>query len=151
MRHSKMASITLNGKKVLCNSVQISGKKTIDTKPYANFPSVTEPVEVQTLPYENLKIVLQGVKFPATTDNLSDTDLFRYTDLLDYYATKYDGTNGKYTLTVAYGKDTNYTLPGLGSTSGIPVVVESFSMPIDARDSIKGYLPSASVTLVETK
>ena len=146
-----MTTVTLNGKRVLCDTVVVSGKKGMDTKPYANFPASTEAVEVQTLPYENLKLVLQGVRFPTTTADLADASTFRYEDLLDYYSTKYDGSSGKYTLIVQYGKDVDHILAGLGTTSGIPVVIESFNLPISASDSKKGYMPTGTVTLSETK
>jgi len=146
-----MTIVTLNGKRVLCDTVTVSGKKGLDVAPYANFPSTVEAVEVQTLPYENLKLSVNGVRFPTTTVGLADTNVLTYEDLLDYYSTEYDGSNGKYILVVQYGKDTDYTLPGLGTTSGIPVVIESFKMPISVKDSVKGYLPQATITLVETK
>jgi len=141
------AIITINGKRVLGSKVLVGGTKNIDKKPNAN---IDGPVEVQTNTYENLTLTLQRVKFPFTTTDLANTALFNYSDLLDMYKHKYTGSN-KYTLVVTFGKDVDYTLAGLDSTSGIPVVLKSFSMPIDIQDTLNAYQPEVNIILSETE
>ena len=93
-----MTIVTLNGKRVLCNQVNLGGKKSVTSTPNAN---VDGPVEAQTNAYENLGITLQGVKFPFTTTDLADTTLFHYSDLLTMYKHKYTGSNA-YSLVVTF-------------------------------------------------
>ena len=139
-------AVTLNGKRVLCDQVLVGGTKSVVSKPNAN---VDGPIEAQTLAYENLRLTLQGVHFPFTTADLADTTIFHYSDALTMYKSKYTGANA-YTLIVVLGKDVDYTLAGLSSTAGIPVVMESFNLPLSAKASKNAYMPSGSLTLRET-
>ena len=139
-------TVTLGGFRVLCDQVVVGGTKKTNSKPNAN---IDGPVEVQTLAFENLKISLQGVHFPTTTADLADTTTLGYSDLLTMYKSKYTGSNS-YLLVVTFGKDVAYTLEGLDSTAGIPVVVENFSLPIDAKASKNAYMPTGSISLRET-
>ena len=142
-----MTTVTLNGKRVLCKAVSVAGKKQVDSKPNAN---IDGPVKAQTLAYENLSLSLQGVHLPFTTADLADTTLFHYSDMLTMYKSKYNDTNA-YTLIVTFGEDdTNYTLAGLNTIAGIPVVMESFSAPIDASNSKNAYMVVGNITLRET-
>lgn len=138
-----MTSVLLDGKKVRCSACLVSGNKNITSTPNAN---IDGPVEVQTQSYENLTITLQGVLFP--TSDLNDTTYFRYEDLLDLYKLKYTGSNQKL-LTVTYGGST--VLDGLTATAGIPVVIKSFNIAVNAKDTKAGYIPSGSIILVETE
>jgi len=131
--------------KVLCNVVQIGGNKNVDVKPYTNSGG---PVEGQTLSYENLTYTLQGVHYTGESGTLT------WPAMLSMYRHGYDGddtgVNGPIVLNVTYGNDVN--LVGTdGVTTDIRVLVKSFSLPIDAKDSRNGYLPIGNITLVETK
>jgi len=146
-----MTSVTINDKKVLCNNVTISGNKNLDVKPNAN---IDGPVEAQTLAYENLTIVMSGVKFPFTTEYLDDTTMFQYSDLMSMYINPYDGTDA-YSLKINLGQLENspelITGCDLTNTTDIKVVLSSWNFPISATNSRNGYIPEATLTFKETK
>ncbi len=147
-----------NPVRVMCQKVTVGGKKNVDSKPNAN---IDGPVEVQTLAYENLSINLTGVRFMnITTNDLSSTtanprntiQTLTYPHLLTLYKEAYDGTSGtQIVLNVSYGRNGDITdLVGLSNSANIPVVIESFSLPIDTAATKGGYLPIGNIILRET-
>jgi hypothetical protein len=142
-----IVTLTYNGVtyRVLCNQVNVSGKKNNDSTPYTN---IAGPVEAQTGAFENLLISLQGVHFTGESGTLT------WAGLISMYKQPYGGASatgvqGPITLNVRYGSTVNLT--GLEGSTNIKVVVDSFSFPIDTKDSRDGYLPIGTVTLKETK
>lgn len=126
---------------IICDKVTVSGKKNIIQKPYANGLSLSE---VQTKSFENLKYVISGVHLTDGT-NILDWD-----DVLALYKASYDGTDAA-TLNITYGKTgAEKVLNGLSASTDIKVILETPSLPIDARDSKGGYLPVATLTFIET-
>ena len=128
----------------MCSGVTLSGKKNLDDTPDVNVSTVTE---VQTLTFENLKITLNNVKFPVTTGALADATLFHYLDLYTMYKHSYNGSN-PYILNI---KIRGHDFLGLNGVKDIKVVLEDFSLPLDATDSRDGYMITGSMSLVETK
>jgi len=125
--------------KILASQVTPSGKKNIDSSPSAN---IDGPVKVQTQSYENLTIGLQRILFTQESGTIT------YENVLTLYRHRFDNTNPAY-LEVSYGTDK--TLKGSdGTTTKIPVVLESFNFPIDTSDSKNGYMPVGSLTFKET-
>ena len=125
---------------VQATSVTVGGQANIVTTPDANGTEVTE---VQTLSFANPIYNIQGVHFTGVADTLT------YSALLDMLKHKYDGTNA-ITLQVRYGEDVDL-VGSDGTTTSIPVVVKNFNFPITTKDSKDGYMPVASIQLVETK
>jgi len=124
---------------IYCDAVQVSGKRTVEAKPYAN---IGGPVEAQTLAFENPRYALRGIRFSPDLTTLT------YEQVISLYKLKYNGTNAP-VLSVTYG---NRTLKGVNGTStNIKVILESFDYPVDARDSRDGYLPTGSLVFIETK
>jgi hypothetical protein len=128
---------------VLCTSVNVSGKKSLELSPSAN---VEGPVKIQTQSQENLIYAIKGVHFPVNTPTV-----FTWQNLLELYRHKFDNTNPAY-LEVTYGTfggATNLTGQNYVLTK-IPVILDSFNFPIDVGDSRDGYMPVGSITLKET-
>jgi hypothetical protein len=126
---------------VKANKITVSGKRNLIATPNANLTGSI--VEAQTQGMENPKIVINGVHFTNETGTLT------FEDVLTLYKTPYDGDNPAL-LTLTYGN--GYVVPSItGSTSGIPAVLESYTLPFDANDSRDGYLPVGSMTFIETK
>ena len=121
-------------------SVTVGAQANITSNPDANGTGVTE---VQTLSFNNLMYNIQGVHFTGTANTLT------YVALLNMLKHKYDGTNA-ITLQVQYGDGTDL-VGSDGTTTSIPVVVKNFNFPIKTDDSRDGYMPVASIQLVETK
>ena len=127
--------------KIMCSNVQISGKKNVDATPSAN---VSGPVEAQTLSFENNQINISG----AYMVNQSGT--MDYGDIMRWYKHKYIGTN-KLFLKIRI-KDNLENWPDMnGSTTlGIPVILKSFNIVLDTKDSNGAYLPTVSLSFSET-
>jgi hypothetical protein len=124
---------------VIGDKVTVSGKKNNVVVPNANVSSI---VEVQTQSYENPKYIISNVMLTGSSGILT------YPQILQMYRWKYTGTNKIY-LTVGYG--TASTLVGVdGTTTSIPVMLDDFSLDISAKDTKSAYLPTASLTFVET-
>lgn len=106
---------------VYCKGVKFGWTNNLVSKPYANGTIVSE---VQTQTWENPIYTLSGVELVERSGALT------YAKLMEMAKNKYDGSNG-ILLTVAYGYSTTKILPSsTGSTTGIPVVVKSFSPAI---------------------
>jgi hypothetical protein len=135
--------VTATRLKVLCSQVSVSAKKNNVNKPDANINGTTE---VHTQSYENLKYAVNGIHFT------NETNTFQYRDLLALLRHKYTGSN-KVTMEVSYGKtpDAISLYAADGTTTAIPVILETFNFPIDVTQTISGYRPVLSMTLVETK
>ena len=128
--------------RILCERVTVSGKKNTVVKPNANGDNITE---VQTQGFENPKYILAGVRF----DPNASESILTYKNVLELLKAKYNGSS-QVLLQVTYGtSNTLLSTSDLTSTS-IPVVLESFTFPVDVRDSRDGYLPVATLSFVET-
>jgi hypothetical protein len=72
--------------------------------------------------------------------------------MLEMYKHVYDnngtGLNGPIVMNVTYGDST--VLTGLSGLADIKVLVKTFSLPLDAKNSKGAYLPVGNITLVET-
>lgn len=124
---------------VRCNNVLVGGKKNISANPLENGNDVAKIV---TKSYDNMRYTLQGVHV------LQESSTIQYKDVLAMLRTKYDGTNAPI-LRVTYGDSTSLVATD-GSTTAIPVILESFSFPIDANDSKDGYMPVMTLNFIET-
>jgi len=126
--------------KVLCNNVLVSGNKNNDSKPDIASDTLTE---VQTQSFENPKYVLSNINITGDSGSLT------YTHILNLYKLRYIGTN-PVVLKIQYGAGT--TVPSLTeSTSGINVVLDSFSVNFDTKETKNAYIPTATLTFKETK
>lgn len=126
--------------KVPCSEVTISGSKNNDSKPDTSSNALTE---VQTQSFENPKYVLSGVQIRPESGFLT------YAHILSLYTHKYISTN-PCTLNITY--DSNKTVSSLATgTAGIKVVLESFSIKFDTKDSRDAYIPTGTLTFRETK
>jgi len=123
-----------------CSKVLTGNKRSINAKPNAN---VDGPVEVQGKAVENRKISIPNVYF--------DTEVTIVTaeEMEDLLQLEYDGTNAPI-LTVTYGKTGTETLKSMTGSTSIPVILESYSYPVDVSDSKGGYMPVGSMIFVET-
>jgi Flp pilus assembly protein TadG len=140
-----IVNLTYNGTtyRVLCNNVTVGGTKSVDVKPYAN---ISGPVEGQTLAYENLTFNIQGIHYTGDSGTLTwDKMLEMYTHIYDNNAI---GEHGPIILNVTYGDSS--VLTGLSGLADIKVLVKTFSLPLDAKNSKGAYLPVGNITLVET-
>ena len=126
--------------KLLGQTVTPSGKKNLDVSPSAN---IDGPVKVQTQSYENLNFNIQGIHLTEDSGTLT------FDNILTLYRHRFDNTNPAY-LEVTYG-DTKTLKGSDGTTTKIPVVLESFNMPLSASDSKNAYMPVGSLTFKETK
>ena len=125
---------------VQATSVTVGGQANITSNPDANGTAV---VEVQTQSFNNLAYNIQGVHFTGSAGTLT------YHIMLEMLKQKYDGTNA-ITLQVQYGTSTDL-VGSDGATTSIPIVVKSFNFPIKTTDSKDGYMPVATIQLIETK
>ena len=127
--------------RIYCDSVKVSGTKNVSSKPNANTDG---PVEVQTLSFENVSINISGVHWTDSSDSLN------YTRLMNLYKTNYNGANPS--LLYIYIGDNNITpFPDMdGATSGIKVILKSFSVDMSSKDSAKAYMPMMALNFVET-
>ena len=121
---------------VYCDQVSIAWKNNNDGKPDANN---TEAYEVQTQSFDNPVYRLQNAQLTGT---------LTYSVLLNMAKNKYTGSNA-ITLKVNYGG--TYLVASDVSTTSIPVVIDSFSVNINHKDSKEGTIPSYNITLRETK
>lgn len=122
------------------NNVTVGGKKNNIASPNANLNGSI--VEVQTQSIENLTYNIPNVHFTGSSTVLS------YADVLTLYRATFDGTNPAY-LKVVYGTATS--LVGVdGTTVEIPVILQSFSFPVNVKDSRDGYMPIGNLTFIET-
>ena len=133
-------------KRIYCDTVRPSGKKNLGHDPEAN---VKGPSEVHTQTYENIKFIIQGIKFTQ------DSDALTWGDVLKLYRAKYNGENPAI-LNVSYGYGSNerdlFTIsPEDVELTDMPCILESFDYPINVRETREGYIPTGSITLMETK
>lgn len=134
--------------RVLAPSISIAGKKNVTAKPDANG---NEIVKVQDQSYENLKFSLQNVKIPSNDDGVDHS--LDYDDLITLYTTKYDDTKVAL-LQITYGNKDNSASVDLTGSEGLTfiyVVMDTFNATIDTSNTVDGYVPSATITFVETK
>jgi hypothetical protein len=125
---------------VNATGVSVAGQTNIFNNPNANG---NEIVEIQTQSYNNPTYSISGIHFTGVSGTLS------YPNLLSMYRHKYNGTNPIY-LVVSYG--TSSSLVGAdGVSTSIPVVMKSYTFPLNTGDSRNAYLPVASATFIETK
>lgn len=136
--------------RVYAKSVTPSGKKNLSSTPNAN---IQGPVEIQTLAFENPTYVVSGIQIVT-----ADANSLQYEHILQLYRQKYARTTdtviGDSTvLQVKYGDGVNEKMLSnvLGESTGIRVLLEDYSYPIDVSDSKSGYMPTASLTFMETK
>jgi hypothetical protein len=100
---------------------------------------------------------VNGIMFTGQTNTLT------YPMLLTLLKHKYGGAsatgaNAPIIMTLTYGSPTSGKYTGAtqnlvgfdGTTTSIRVVISNFNFPIDVTDSKEGYLPIASMTLLET-
>lgn len=131
-----------NYKTVVCDSVTVSGKKNNIKTPRANMTGAL--VEVQTQSFENPQYNISGIHLNSSTN-------FSYADILTLYRATFSGTNPAY-LQITYGTATSLiSADASGTVVEIPVILESFNLPISASDSKNAYMPIANIQLVETK
>ena len=126
--------------KILSGQVMVQGKCNNVYTPDALGLDLSE---VQTNTFENLKYNISGVHLTNALNTLT------YNDVLTMYKEKYSGSNYNL-LTITYGN--GLVLPNLSQeTTGIKVILDTFSLPISAIDSKDGKLPILNLTFVETK
>lgn len=133
---------------VLCDSIQVGGKKTIAANPNAN---MGDQVEVQTVAADNLRYVMRNVHYALASTSLSGSTL-TYPQMLNLWKLR-NVPGQEITMRVTYGKALASTsfLPGYdGTTQAIKVVLTDFDYPVDVKDSVGGYKPVGSLTFVET-
>lgn len=132
--------------RVLCDKVTVTGSRNSQKNPNANPANsgLFELVEVQTQSVENPSLTISGIHYTGTSGTLT------WDDVIILYETPYDGTaSTTTTLNVTYGDSTALKL--LAGTSDIKVVLDTFNLPIDARDTDKAKLPIGTLTFIETK
>jgi hypothetical protein len=139
---------------VRANSISVGFKRDLQAEPNANFSS-TVLAEVQTQGVENPRYSLQGVHLAGYGETTTlafgvATSILTWADLYTLSKIQYNGTNQPI-LRVGYGP-TNalQTLSGYAGTTTIPVILESFNLNLDARDSKDAYRPSLNINLLET-
>jgi len=128
-------------RRVLAVQVTTSGRKTVKTEP---LPSGDRKSEAQTQGYENLKYAVTGIHFdPDTPNHLT------WGDILILYKHRFDGTNPAI-MKVSYGISTARELTDSDGNTEIPVILESFSFPVNVSESRGGYMPVGTLTFTET-
>ncbi len=126
--------------RIYCTGVNAGNKRSLNAKPNAN---VSGPVEVQTKAVENRKIVLQRVHFDTTQTTITAEEMENLLQL------EYDSTNAPI-LNVTYGKAGAETLKSMSGVTDIPVILESYTYPINVQDSDQGHMPVGNMVLMET-
>jgi hypothetical protein len=125
-------------RRILSDQVSIAGTKNNDVTPNANGINLSK---VQTQSFENPKINISNIRITNASGTLT------YEDILELYDYKYTGTNHN-VLTITYGAR---IVPSLAtSTSGIKVILSSFNIRFDTKDSKDAYLPSMDLVFTET-
>lgn len=105
--------------------------------------------EVQKNSFDNPTIALQAVNLVDSTIS-GDANSLTYAQLLSFAKNEYDGTSGtQTTLNITYG-DSTQLVGSDGSTTAIPVEIESFNMTMDTTDSDDAYVPTITITVRET-
>lgn len=142
-------SITLPSgtqKTIATRSVLVGHKKINTVNPNANIGSGLANVQTQGInnPTYNMTVTFDN--------NFSAAAYLQYTDLLDLVAHQY-AENNPAILTIYYGKSPSAViLPSFTKgTSGIPVILESGSFPLDVSDSNSAYQQTVNLTFIETK
>jgi len=139
--------------RILCDKVTAAGSVNLDASPDLNSTTISD---VQTQTFENVAYSIAGVRITAQADTLS------YSDILTLYKSKYNSDTNVTHLVVNFGTtdtDGNFdptvyqTLVGsaLTAPTEIPVVLKSFSFPIDVTSSIRGHMPIGTLNFIETK
>lgn len=131
---------------IICQGVTVSGKKTNQVNPNANFDG--DIVKIHNVSIDNPVYTINNVRFTGASGVLT------YANLLALFRSKFTGSDPVY-LKVVYGKtgSTSQLVDSQGATEsdGIATVVKGFSFSINVVDSQDGYLPVATITLIETK
>ena len=126
---------------IYCSQVSAGNKRNLVAKPNAN---IDGPVEVQGKAVENRRINIQRVMYDTTKTTITAEEMEALLGL------EYDGTNAPI-LTVTYGLTGSKTLKAMdGVSTSIPVMLESYTYPIDVTDSNQGYMPVGSLIFIET-
>ena len=102
---------------------------------------------VQTQSFENLKYVVNGIRFTNELNTLT------WNDVLTLYEAKYNGSNA-ITLNIGYADYSTGNITyvnGLAASTDIDVILETATLPISVSDSKDGRLPVGSLTFVETR
>lgn len=134
------SALSPSTKTILCSNVTVGFKRDTEMKPLANPGTLAK---VQTQSQENPTYSIRGVNLTGASGTLT------YSDLLTLAKINFDGTNAP-TLTVKYGTAT--TLVGYdGSTTAIPVILRDFTVNIDTKETLNGYIPQTTINFVETK
>ncbi len=126
---------------VSAQSITASGKKNNSVQPLENGTALAR---VQTQSYDNPRYTMSGVVI-----NLANTSSIQYSDILELYTMRYDGTNPA-KLRVTYNTTSQLTDTD-GTTTDIPVILESYTWPIDMGDSRDGYRPTVTLNFVGTR
>ena len=133
-------AVRIVGAKVL-----VSGKTNIQLKP--NVLSTNYPTEIQTNTPENIIYNITGVHLTGESNTLS------YSNVLTLYKLNYasldHATYPQIVLTVEYG-DTALVSSGASASTSIPVMLDSFTLPIDVKMSKDGYMPIVTMIFKET-
>lgn len=120
--------------------VSVAGRKGLEAKPNAN---IDGPVDVQTQSFENPVYTISPVHFTGQANTLT------YDHVLTLYRQKNTSSNAT-KLVVNYGTS-GTLLNSLSQATGIKVVLDSFSLDLDTSDSKDAYMPTATLTFIETK
>lgn len=126
---------------IRCTSVTTSNKRNLTVKPNAN---ISAPIEVQGNAVENRRIVLNRVMFSSSVATALTEE-----DLENLLSLEYDGTNAPI-LTISYDRGGSRTFKSMTGSTSIPVILESYNYPIDMIDSDQAFLPSGTLSFVET-
>jgi len=132
---------------IKCNQVTVGFKNNNSTKPTANGDDIGE---VQTISQNNPTYNLQGVMITGEAGTLT------YKNILELLNIDFNGTNAPL-LTITYGKGSSTTTvpkwsaTPSSSTGPIPVILDAGNINFDAKDSVGGYLPTGTLTFVETR
>jgi hypothetical protein len=132
-------------KTIMTRSVNVGFNKNNGVNPNANIAAGLAQVQTQSVNNPAYQVI-------ATFDPaFSAASYLQYTDLIDLANHQYTGSN-QVKLYIYYGKRPNAViLPSFTkSTSGIPVVFDSVTMPIDISDSTDGYQQTVSLSFIET-
>lgn len=139
------SSLTPTSKIISCQAVNVGGKRNIDSQPWAN---INGPTEVMVNAFENQTIAIPMV-FYDTRASALDSSLFTIEDVQTLIKSTYDGTDAPI-LTVKYSDNGTKQLQSLSGSNTVPVVLKSYTYPINIMDSKDGYMPTGSLTFVET-
>jgi len=134
--------------RIVAQKTVVAGKKNNNAEPNV---AKNEMVEVQTQSFDNPKYTINNV-YIINSDTLDTT--ISYEQFLELLQLEYDGTEDtEIILNVNYP---NYdrteliALPSLTGSTDIKVVLDTYSVSLDAGDSKDAYLPIGSLVFTET-